>query len=208
MSYKLKFKCEELTGDSIHSIDIDDTSLTDTWDCVKVGDVPKEIQKFTNKTHDVNIWCDTNDNGINELYMTLYPLYYDADVDTKFLQADIANGISCKIVEVISPKVLRVPIRAWYKERYGAKWDYQEYFNGNKEIPRPNETKFDVGDVVVINDYEDDICIGVVLGVIDNVCGELRTDARGMVSFDQIRHATLDEVKSHEDCSDILKYLK
>ena len=83
--------------------------------------------------------------------------------------------------------MIRVPIKTWYKENYGNDCDYPEFFNGFEEVPRPTKTKYNAGDVVIIKEDNDNECIGVVLGVIDNDRGDLRTDARGMVSFDQIR---------------------
>lgn len=111
---------------------------------------------------------------------------------------------------ICTPKVLRVPIQTWYRKRYDCDWKYNPFFDGSKEVPRPNETKYDVGDVVLIDDDGDgsDICVGVVLGGINNINQELRTDARGMVCFDNIRHATMEDVKAHDDCSDILEYLE
>lgn len=108
---------------------------------------------------------------------------------------------------ICTPKVLRVPIQTWYTERYDMDWNYNPFSNGLKEVPRPNETKYDVGDVVLIDD-EGDICVGVVLGCINNIQRELRTNARGMVCFDYIRHATMEDVKAHDDWSDILEYLE
>ena len=108
----------------------------------------------------------------------------------------------------ITSKVLRVPIKEWYESRYGWKFEYPAFYDEYKEVPRPNYTKYEVGDVVVIKeDDEDEACIGVVVGVIDNVHEDLRTDARGMVCFDQIRHATKADLKKLPHTEYIEKYI-
>jgi hypothetical protein len=69
---------------------------------------------------------------------------------------------------------------------------YAPFFDGMNECRRPQETPYEVGEVVFIKDEK---AIGVVLGIIDVKTEELRTDMSGMVSFDNIRPATLEDFK-------------
>lgn len=75
-----------------------------------------------------------------------------------------------------------------------ALFDYTPYMDRNSNsIPRPKNTKFDLGDVVYIKEQNS---IGVVIGCIDNELGELRTDMDGMQHFDNnLEHATIDHFK-------------
>ena len=163
--YKLKYKCEEITGDTIHSIDVND-SLIDTWGCVSVGEVPKEIAYITTNTHDFNIWYDTNDDDMEELYMTLYPLYYYSESEDQALEVDTANGISCKIVEVICPK-FEVPEGIEHiggDEFINDGEDYFYYNEGHDQIECPicerscylHDLIYKKGKVVACTDCEDE----------------------------------------------------
>ena len=72
-----------------------------------------------------------------------------------------------------------------------ALFEYTPYFNRNTDsIPRPKNTKYDLGDVVYLKHTN---AIGVVLGCIDNETGELRTDMDGMVAFEDLRPATKED---------------
>ena len=68
---------------------------------------------------------------------------------------------------------------------------------------------YQVGDVVRIlrRDVDESDCVGVVLGCIDAVCGELRTDAEGMVGFKNLRHATMRDLLKYEHSPRLHKYL-
>jgi hypothetical protein len=96
--YKLKFKCEKLTGDKIHSVDIDDSSLGDTWTTFNM-DLKNEVQELCGNTHDLNVSFDTNDDGRDELSLCLYDLYMDED---KVVQTNYDDWIKCEIVEIDS----------------------------------------------------------------------------------------------------------
>lgn len=70
-----------------------------------------------------------------------------------------------------------------------ALFDYTPYFDRHtRPIPRPKNTKYDLGDVVYIK-HENSI--GVVIGCIDNESKELRTDMDGMVWFGNLEPATM-----------------
>lgn len=104
--------------------------------------------------------------------------------------------------------MIRVPVLSWFKERYGGKFDYPQFFNGFEEVPMPSNSKYFAGDVVIITEDGKEV-VGVVLGVIDNVREDLRTDACGMVSFSSIRPVkTMKELKSYPNTNDIVKAIK
>jgi len=104
--------------------------------------------------------------------------------------------------------MIRVPVQSWYEARYKNPLTYSQFFNGYDEIPMPVNSPYHAGDVVLIDDGVDMPCIGVVLGVIDLDGGDLRTDARGMVSFDSIRHIKdMKELKSYPNVEDIIASL-
>ena len=74
------------------------------------------------------------------------------------------------------------------------------YTVDHQSLPRTRNptSSFQVGDVVRITvgkGYKD--CydtLGVVLGQIDPNCRDLRTDAEGMRSFDELKHATVNDI--------------
>ena len=104
--------------------------------------------------------------------------------------------------------MIRVPVLSWFKERYGGKFDYPQFFNGFEEVPMPSNSKYFAGDVVIITEDGKEV-VGVVLGVIDNVREDLRTDACGMVSFSSIRPVkTMKELKSYPNTNDIVKAIE
>lgn len=70
--------------------------------------------------------------------------------------------------------------------------DYHPYYHRGVEIEKPENPRFEMGEVVVITS-EDGLAIGVVIGVIDESYWDLRTDWAGMVSMDSIRSATLED---------------
>lgn len=85
---------------------------------------------------------------------------------------------------------------------------YPPYFNRGVEMPKPENPRFEVGEVVVISS-EDGLAIGVVIGIIDESYGDLRTDMSGMVSMDSLRSAKLEDFsipnilfsqRLHDDC--------
>ncbi len=55
---------------------------------------------------------------------------------------------------------------------------------------KPKNTEYELGDVVYIIEQNS---IGVVLGNVDNVWEELRTDMDGMQGFEQVRPATMND---------------
>lgn len=74
-----------------------------------------------------------------------------------------------------------------------ALFDYQPFFDCDKPIDKkPKGSKYDLGDVVYIKSTN---AIGVVLGCIDNVREDLRTDMDGMQCFCDIRPATMEDFK-------------
>ncbi len=74
-----------------------------------------------------------------------------------------------------------------------ALFDYNPYLDRKGDPCQPFPAPFEVGDVVVIKEYDPEIPVdqskidgvGVVLGCISQD-GELRTDLSGMVSFDYL----------------------
>lgn len=72
-------------------------------------------------------------------------------------------------------------------------YDYHPYFVCDEPVnKKPKDSQYDVGDVVYIKPTNS---IGVVLGCIDNVREDLRTDADGMQCFCDIRPATMEDFK-------------
>ena len=104
--------------------------------------------------------------------------------------------------------MIRVPVLSWFKSRYGGEFGYPQFFNGFEEVPMPSNSKYFAGDVVIITEDDKEV-VGVVLGVIDNVREDLRTDACGMVSFSSIRPVkTMKELKSYPNTNDIVKAIE
>jgi len=69
-----------------------------------------------------------------------------------------------------------------------ALFDYTPFLDRNcNPVPRPKNPKYDLGDVVYIKTQNS---IGVVIGCIDHVGEDLRTDVDGMQCFDDIEFAT------------------
>ena len=65
-----------------------------------------------------------------------------------------------------------------------ALFDYTPYLLRGSECEKPKKLKFQLGQVVYLQHTN---AIGVVIGCIDEVSEELRTDMDGMVSFDDLR---------------------
>ncbi|HSG31857.1 MAG TPA: hypothetical protein VLB82_09960 [Thermodesulfobacteriota bacterium] len=65
-----------------------------------------------------------------------------------------------------------------------ALFDYFPYLERGSECEKPKKLKYHVGQVVYLKHTN---AIGVVLGCIDSVGEELRTDMDGMVCFDDLR---------------------
>ena len=84
---------------------------------------------------------------------------------------------------------------------------YSPYLERGQKCEAPKKSTYHVGDVVLIIEEN---AIGVVLGCIDEKFdGDVRTDMSGMVSIDDIRHATIEdfniegvrfEERLREDC--------
>ena len=76
-----------------------------------------------------------------------------------------------------------------------------EFFDGMHECTPPKNPRYRAGDIVVIEEDDGDgTVVGVVFGAISHATEELRTDARGMVSFDQIvRHATIEDIDTMDN---------
>ena len=72
------------------------------------------------------------------------------------------------------------------------RFEYSDYIRDHKIIPKPEETAYELGEVVFVKTEKS---IGVVLGVIDNYREELRTDVDGMQCFSNIRRATMNDFK-------------
>lgn len=97
-----------------------------------------------------------------------------------------------------------------------AKFKYFEYSRADKMVSKPVGASYEVGDVVVLNgvrDAPEELQLSVVLGCIDEVWEELRTDTDGMVSYKQCRHATVDDltnstiVATEKLRAEVLKYI-
>jgi hypothetical protein len=72
-------------------------------------------------------------------------------------------------------------------------FDYSDYIDNRcNPIQRPSKLTYDLGDVVFIKEEK---AIGVVIGVIDEIGAELRTDMSGMVCYSQIRKARKSDLK-------------
>jgi len=71
-----------------------------------------------------------------------------------------------------------------------AVFEYSPFLDGCTECARPQETEYELGQVVYIKSTN---AIGVVLGCIDNKHEELRTDMDGMRCFSEIQPATLED---------------
>ena len=67
---------------------------------------------------------------------------------------------------------------------------YPQYLHHGDEIVQPQETTIYCGDVMY--DKENN-AIGIVLGCIDTVCGDLRLDSDGMQPIDNLRLATIED---------------
>jgi hypothetical protein len=65
--------------------------------------------------------------------------------------------------------------------------------NYDAYLTPPPAEHFHVGDVVY---DEGNKCVGVVLGCIDYVGGELRLDSDGMQPIENLRYATLDDIQA------------
>lgn len=75
-----------------------------------------------------------------------------------------------------------------------ALFEYDQYLDRRDNvIPKPAKLTYDIGDVVYIKAEK---AIGVVLGCVSEDTEEVRTDMSGMVSFSQIRPATLKDFNS------------
>jgi len=69
-------------------------------------------------------------------------------------------------------------------------WDYPPYMERGNQTEAPKSPTYEVGSVAYDKENR---TIGVVLGCIDEVCGDLRLDSDGMRPLDQIRLATVDD---------------
>jgi hypothetical protein len=74
-----------------------------------------------------------------------------------------------------------------------ALFEYTPYFVCDKEVSeKPKDLTYDLGDVVYIKTTN---AIGVVLGCIDEVRENVRTDMDGMQGYCDIRPATMEDFK-------------
>ena len=95
--------------------------------------------------------------------------------------------------------MIRVPILNYYQTQYGAEFEYPQFHNGFEEVPMPTNSKYFAGDVVIVTEGGVQ-CVGVVLGMIDNVKEVLRTDVSGNVSFSCIRPVkTMKELRLYKN---------
>lgn len=83
---------------------------------------------------------------------------------------------------------------------------YDEFLGETKQGDSP----YVVGQVVVCRDSNENeegqrFCLGVVLGCIDHKTEEVRTDAIGMVTYDKIRPATIEDFNNSKiNCTEKL----
>jgi len=67
---------------------------------------------------------------------------------------------------------------------------YPQYLYNGDEIEQPKYTKIYCGDVMYDAKHNS---IGIVLGCIDEACGEVRLDSDGMQSISQLRKAVMSD---------------
>lgn len=109
--FTVKFKCVPLTGSVVHTLDLDVETLEDTWKGIDIGEVLKsahidthvyveDTRKELGFTHDVNVWCDLNDDGKRELRVSVYTVSKDF---RGIVQVNTADYTPCRVVSVESP---------------------------------------------------------------------------------------------------------
>ena len=81
---------------------------------------------------------------------------------------------------------------------------YPAYMNHGEEIEKPQDAVYEVGDVVLIQEDDEQPELGVILGCIGN--GEVRTDLCGMVTEDKIRPATIQDFDPNSKCFHYMLY--
>jgi hypothetical protein len=67
---------------------------------------------------------------------------------------------------------------------------YPQYLYRGDEIVKPEDASIFCGDIMYDKEHN---AIGIVLGCIDEVCGELRLDSDGMQPIDNLRPATMED---------------
>lgn len=264
--YTIKFRVPSVTKGKVHTVEITDNSLEDTWQHITLSEIsPDLLAAGCDGSHDFNVYVSDEGLDRDELVAVVYPLEICkngkvgtrsldkavkvvivsvvckespnefVEEDGHFLYNEDNDKIECPICEracyehdlntnakgvvtsctdcfkeqVTTPLKLRVPIAKWYQMRYNRPWDYHSFINtSGDEIARPDVTAYEVGDVITCT-IPGNHAVGVVLGVIDNVSEELRTDIGGMIGFDSIRPATMEDVKADPSptMSILLKFL-
>lgn len=96
--YNIKFTCKALTGSTVHSIEIDDSSLGDTWSAIDVGAVEGNeyitvARAKTSLTHDVNVSCD------DEVKLSIYEMQVDT-LDDEYPQTNNSKYTNCEIISI------------------------------------------------------------------------------------------------------------
>jgi len=92
------------------------------------------------------------------------------------------NGIQKLELEFIIQNLIKMDIILNDKDY--ALFDYTPYLLRGSECEKPKKLHFQLGQVVYLQHTN---AIGVVIGCIDEVGEELRTDMDGMVGFDDLR---------------------
>jgi hypothetical protein len=128
------------------------------------------------------------------------------DVDTEARSNEIAVELELPDYVVDAVPVLNVDVNEYHDIAYkrvfkNAILGCVEFFDGMHECTPPKNPRYRAGDIVVIEEDDGDgTVVGVVFGAISHATEELRTDARGMVSFDQIvRHATIEDIDTMDN---------
>lgn len=83
--------------------------------------------------------------------------------------------------------------RLWVDPKNYALFDYDQYYvDGEAQDEKPEGSKYTIGDVVFIKSTN---AIGVVIGNVNNLREDLRTDMDGMQCFSNICPASLEDFK-------------
>lgn len=147
--------------------------LCSTQEKEMVLDFGKWLSDNKLRRTDNGLWCNNvqpfdalTDDALIEMYCNdpfrLKNFYNESDIELK----------EVKKFRPITVNKLIYPL-----------FDYPPYFKDGKAFTGKMKSTYKVGQVVYIKPENR---IGVVLGIIDEVGGELRTDSSGMVGYDDI----------------------
>jgi len=92
--------------------------------------------------------------------------------------------------------ILKVNVKDYYPNA-----DYISHMERGEVITKPKDSKYEIG--MLMYDKVNN-SIGMILGCIDEACGELRLDSDGMQPIDNLRYAT----KSDFDIEDLRYKMK